>query len=368
MPLYLFVPFLFASRLFGLFSFVPVAPAILVLLRSSDAESLTYLLASYSFFQACFQYPLAWLSDRYGRLRIIRLGLVLFIIGSFVSYGASSFSLLLLGRSLQGAGAIGATAQALLADHAEVKMIQTHYYLIGIAIMLSLIVSFSISPLFLTLFHPQDVFIVGAAIACLPLVSSFWIDEPIHHQRTVSSDAERSSLTLWILIGFTFILHCLQMYSFALCGLLETKVSATFYAKTFGLALIFACYPLAKRALTLSFSWAFIFSAFAVFLIMLSLFNMLSINLLIYFLIFNIFVLLLLLEASLPVLLGSVTQKRGAVMGLYSTAQYLGMSLGPFLLMMGLEPKSIILITLILYLGMTGFSYKAIQVARNVTH
>ena len=70
----------------------------------------------YGLTQALLQLPLGWASDRFGRKRIIALGLLVFVAGSVVAALATSINGLIVGRALQGAGAVSAAVTALLAD------------------------------------------------------------------------------------------------------------------------------------------------------------------------------------------------------------------------------------------------------------
>ncbi len=73
-------------------------------------------LGAYGLTQALFQLPFGMLSDRYGRKNIIYVGLLLFALGSFVSGYSDDIHIIILGRAIQGAGAISAAITALVAD------------------------------------------------------------------------------------------------------------------------------------------------------------------------------------------------------------------------------------------------------------
>ena len=70
----------------------------------------------YGLSQAVFQIPFGVLSDRFGRKPVILIGLLIFASGSLIAGFAHSIYLLMLGRSLQGLGAVGSTMLALMAD------------------------------------------------------------------------------------------------------------------------------------------------------------------------------------------------------------------------------------------------------------
>ena len=79
-------------------------------------RSIGFALGAYGLTQALLQLPLGMLSDRIGRKRVIYAGLLLFVLGSFVAASATDLSMIIIGRSIQGAGAILAAVTALLAD------------------------------------------------------------------------------------------------------------------------------------------------------------------------------------------------------------------------------------------------------------
>mgnify|MGYP002049618381 FL=1 len=74
------------------------------------------VIGAYGLTQAILQIPLGLLSDRLGRQTIILFGLTVFVIGSIVAAFADSMLDLLIGRALQGMGAIASTLMALVTD------------------------------------------------------------------------------------------------------------------------------------------------------------------------------------------------------------------------------------------------------------
>ena len=73
-------------------------------------------LGAYGLTQALLQLPFGMASDRFGRKPVIYFGLILFVLGSFVAASAHDIYWIIIGRSIQGAGAISAAVTALLAD------------------------------------------------------------------------------------------------------------------------------------------------------------------------------------------------------------------------------------------------------------
>ncbi|MGH8036040.1 MAG: MFS transporter, partial [Lysobacterales bacterium] len=105
-----------ALRMLGLFMVLPV-----FMVLAGDVPGFTPQLGGlaigiYGLTQALLQQPFGWLSDRWGRRPVLLLGLVLFAFGGFVAANAGSMSTLIMGRALQGCGAIAGVAMAFAAD------------------------------------------------------------------------------------------------------------------------------------------------------------------------------------------------------------------------------------------------------------
>jgi MFS family permease len=106
----------FATRMLGLFMVAPVFAV-----YANQLEGSTLLLAGiavgiYGLTQSLLQIPMGRLSDRIGRKPIILVGLAIFAIGSVIAAMADSITGVIIGRALQGAGAIAGAVMALAAD------------------------------------------------------------------------------------------------------------------------------------------------------------------------------------------------------------------------------------------------------------
>src|SRR5580765_4178459 len=108
---------LFALRMLGLFLILPVFAVHAQHLPGGDSQTLVGIaLGTYGLTQGLLQIPYGMASDRHGRKRVIVIGLVLFALGSFVAAWGPSIEVVILGRALQGAGAISAPVTAFAAD------------------------------------------------------------------------------------------------------------------------------------------------------------------------------------------------------------------------------------------------------------
>ena len=104
-------------RFFGLFVVMLVLSAYAHELPGATATLVGLAVGGYALTQAALQVPFGVLSDRIGRKPTIFIGLLIFAAGSLIAAGADTITTLLIGRFLQGAGAIGAVIIAMISDH-----------------------------------------------------------------------------------------------------------------------------------------------------------------------------------------------------------------------------------------------------------
>src|SRR4051794_10672008 len=108
---------IFGLRLLGMFVILPVFAIYAERLPGGDNLTLVGVaIGAYGLTQAILQIPFGWWSDRYGRKPIIYVGLSMFAAGSFVAAAAPTIYVVILGRVMQGAGAISAAVMAMAAD------------------------------------------------------------------------------------------------------------------------------------------------------------------------------------------------------------------------------------------------------------
>lgn len=134
---------IFGLRLAGLFLILPVFSLLARDLPGATPFLVGLAISSYGFTQALLQIPFGLLSDLVGRKRVIAAGLLLFATGSVVAALAGSIWGVILGRALQGSGAIAAAVMALLADltreEHRTRAMATVGATIGLAFALSIV-------------------------------------------------------------------------------------------------------------------------------------------------------------------------------------------------------------------------------------
>jgi MFS family permease len=138
---------LFALRMLGLFVILPVFAVHAPSLRGGDDLVLVGIaLGAYGLTQAILQIPFGMAADRFGRKRVILVGLVLFALGSFVAAAAQDIWLTIAGRVIQGTGAISAAVMALAADLTREEHRTKTMAMIGASIGLVFALSLVVGP------------------------------------------------------------------------------------------------------------------------------------------------------------------------------------------------------------------------------
>lgn len=139
---------IFALRLLGLFIVLPVfAIAARSLAGGQNVAAVGLAFGAYGLTQAVLQLPLGLAADRWGRKPVIAFGLVLFVIGSVVCAMATSIETMILGRMVQGSGAVSAAITALVADLTRDSQRSKAMAMVGGSIALTFALSLAVSPM-----------------------------------------------------------------------------------------------------------------------------------------------------------------------------------------------------------------------------
>lgn len=160
---------IFSLRMLGLFMIYPVFTFYSKQLTGSTPVLVGLALGAYGLTQALLQIPLGFASDRFGRKHIIAGGLVILAVGSVVAALSHSIYGVILGRVLQGAGAVGSTILALNADLTREETRTKAMAIIGISIGLSFAVAMVLGPLISGWVGVPGIFWFTAVLALLGL-------------------------------------------------------------------------------------------------------------------------------------------------------------------------------------------------------
>jgi predicted MFS family arabinose efflux permease len=335
---------IFALRMLGLFLILPVFA-----IQAREVPGATPLLigiaiGAYGLTQALLQIPFGMLSDRIGRKPVILGGLILFVIGSVVAALADDIYGVIIGRLLQGSGAIAAAIMALTADLTREAVRTRAMAGIGISIALSFALALVLGPIVAHWGGLEGLFWFIAVLACAgililllvvpnPIRSSLHRDaEPVASQfRGVLADGELRRLDLGI-----FTLHLTMTSLFLVAPLfLQAQGLAPVdhwqvYLPVLLLSIV-AMIPLIIQAEGRGrMKLVFLGTLVALVLGLLGL-NFLGHGILaIAFWLFILITIFNLLEAILPSMVSKVAPAgvKGTAMGVYSTSQFTGAFLG----------------------------------------
>ena len=181
----------------GLFMVLPV----LALYQENYADATPFLLGLtlgvYGLTQAILQIPLGLLSDKIGRAPVIIGGLLIFVLGSVVAAMADTMQGLILGRALQGMGAIASTLMAMVTDLTSEQNRTKAMASIGASIGLSFIVAMIAGPLIASAMGLSGVFWVTALLGCIGVfVFVLLVPRVVHVQKNREALADLNQIGL----------------------------------------------------------------------------------------------------------------------------------------------------------------------------
>jgi len=143
MPLSLIV----ALRFFGLFIVLPVLSIYALRMEGATPFLAGLVVGGYALTQALFQVPFGLMSDKVGRKKTLLFGLLIFIAGSVIAAMSDNIYMLLVGRFLQGAGAIGSVVSAMIADLVKEEQRAHAMAIMGGTIAISFAAAMIIAPI-----------------------------------------------------------------------------------------------------------------------------------------------------------------------------------------------------------------------------
>ncbi len=338
---------IYALRMFGLFMVLPVLAIYGKDYQGASATLVGIAIGAYGLTQAVLQLPFGVWSDRIGRKPVILMGLILFTLGSALAAMADDIWMLIMGRALQGAGAVASTLMALMTDLTREENRTKAMASIGASIGLSFTLAMVAGPILASwlglsgLFYLTALMSVGAMILLYTLVPtpsqqvrSRDARAFVHQLKDVVMDKQLLRLSYGI-----FALHAVLVGTFVAIpvALLQAGMAQVDHWQVYlpVMLIAFVCMvpfiiiaekrKKMKEVLMLAVALLMLGTAWMAFSLN-SLSGLIG-ALWLFFLAFNI------LEASLPSLISKFAPAgyKGSAMGLYSTSQFLGAFVGGFL-------------------------------------
>ncbi len=333
----------YGLRMFGLFLVLPVLATYAVDYPGYNPLTVGLAIGIYGLTQAIFQIPLGLISDRIGRKPVIIVGLVVFAFGSWFAAQAETMNQLIIGRGLQGCGAIASALMALAADVSREERRAQMMAVLGLSIGVAFVLALIAGPILAKTLKLSGLFELTAILALAAILAVLFmvpkINQQVHQRDVLPASKQLKNIVkddqLLRLDFGIFCLHFLLSSSFVVLPLLliESGIAKENHAwiylpvmllgflgmlpgivlaekknqhsKVMGIALIAVLFS--------QVSWLLSENS-----------SILILGLGLFFLGFN------LLEAMLPSMISrfAPVAGKGTAMGLYSTSQFMGSFLG----------------------------------------
>ena len=336
---------IFSLRMLGLFMILPVFSVYGTQYQGFSPMTVGLAIGIYGLTQALFQIPFGLLSDRFGRKKVIVFGLLIFAFGSMVSALSLTMTGVIIGRALQGLGAISAVTLALTADLTREEQRTKAMAIIGVSIGMAFALAMILGPAITSVAGMPGLFWATGALALGGIAVLLWYvpnptglqfhrdTEPVLSQFSrILKDRQLLRLDIGILI-----LHMIMTATFvALPQVLRDlgNIEATEHTRVYLLALpvsVLLMSPFvmyADRRNRVKHVFIAAIGLLALSQIAMATYDqalwMVVLSLTLYFTAFNI------LEASLPSLITRLAppELKGTALGAYATAQNFGAFLG----------------------------------------
>lgn len=332
-------------RMLGLFMVLPVFSLYATGLSGATPTLVGLAVGVYGLTQAIFQLPFGALSDHVGRKKIIALGLMIFALGSIIAAESHSISGMILGRALQGAGAVGSTIMAMIADLTSEKHRTKAMAISGMTIGFSFSLAIMLGPIFIKWIDVSGIFWLAAALSVIAIIILITLvpqpktvawhadaEPELHHSSEIFKNTSLMRLNAGV-----FLLHAIFTASFVILPISLQKLAGLNGDQQWLLylpilliafALTLPCIIIAetKRLIKEFFISAVFVLGISELLFWIFARHLLlsAVSLLLFFTAFS------LLEAFLPSLVSRTAPpaRKGTALGIYSCSQFMGIFAG----------------------------------------
>jgi MFS family permease len=336
---------IYALRMMGLFMILPVFSLYADQLDGATPMLIGLAIGIYGLSQALLQIPYGMVSDRIGRKPVIITGLIIFACGSAIAAMSDSISGVIIGRALQGAGAIAATVMALTADLTREENRVAAMTTIGLSIGIAFSASLVLGPIFNNWIGVDGIFWLTAGLAVVGVGFVKWVvpnpvSSTFHRDAMTAPEQIRSVIKNSQLLRLNFgvfILHMMLTATFVVVPLALRDFAALQPAKhwevylpvmliSLTMMVPFVIIAEKKRRLKQVFGAAIMILGIAQVVFMLTDHFLAGIifSLFLFFIAFNV------LEATLPSLVAKICapDQKGTAMGMFSSSQFMGAFFG----------------------------------------
>ncbi|AKC60404.1 MFS transporter [Blochmannia endosymbiont of Camponotus (Colobopsis) obliquus] len=339
---------IFALRMFGIFIILPILSTYGMLLQGSNEFLIGLAIGIYGITQAIFQIPFGILSDKIGRKPVIMGGLIIFTIGSSITTITNNIWYLIIGRAIQGIGAVSSPILALLCDLTQEQNRTKAMACLGISVGISFSIALILGPILTYKIGLHGLFVIITILSFINVLITLFLI-PYSHDENVTQNSFNfmiqginkiiSNIELIKIIISIFLLHSILMLNFISLPIKITLVGINcknqwkIYLITIIISLIivtpFIIYTEKKQKIKK------IIILFITIIILADIIlsknitqtSVLLIAIQLFFIGFNA------IEAILPSTLSKISPKKhqGTCMGIYSTSQFLGVAYGSLL-------------------------------------
>ena len=274
------VSLILSLRLLGLFMLLPIFSIYAIEYVDSNLFLAGVAIGIYSLAQAIMQVPLAYLSDKIGRKKIVLIGLLLFTIGSLICYFANHINLLIIGRIIQGCGAISSVGVATLSENTSKNNRASAFTIVGLSVGIAFLIGFLIGPIISSIFNFRILFLLLFIFGILAIITTIIFYPNEKSNKNINSITKKFILNKNLIKIYTssFILSLILSIFLFIYPLLwkfiniqESSLSVI-YIIIFLPAAIFI-YPSIRYLerkneinYSIYFGWAFLFTGFGYFL------------------------------------------------------------------------------------------------------
>jgi predicted MFS family arabinose efflux permease len=220
---------IFALRMLGLFLILPVFAVHARGIPGGQSGTLVGVaIGIYGLTQGFLQIPFGIASDRWGRKPVMIAGLILFAVGSLVAAMATDIVWTIVGRAIQGSGAISAAVTAMIADATRDSQRTKAMAMVGGSIGLTFAVSLVGAPVLYQAIGMGGIFGLTGLLAVLAIGVVAWVvphvEQPFGHEPVPFATVLRNPDLLRLDLGI-FVLHMAQMAMFVVVPVLLVDVS-----------------------------------------------------------------------------------------------------------------------------------------------